>query len=148
MKYRKLRIAWSAVCGVLCLLLIVLWVRSHFLYDHLIVYDIDARGDVLVFRSHLGVLNIGHHNERGGAITRFDWRLETGKLDFRLDSYPPVFRVMDMYNEIEFRYWFLVVISGIFAALPWLRWHFSLRTLLIAITIIGLVLGLIIATTR
>jgi hypothetical protein len=26
---RKLRIAFSAVCGILCLLLIVLWVRSH-----------------------------------------------------------------------------------------------------------------------
>jgi hypothetical protein len=27
MKFRKLRIAFSAVCGVLCLLLIALWVR-------------------------------------------------------------------------------------------------------------------------
>jgi hypothetical protein len=29
MRFRKLRIAISAVCGVLCLLLIVLWVRSY-----------------------------------------------------------------------------------------------------------------------
>src|SRR5262245_14300615 len=29
MRYGKLRIAFSAVCGVLCLLLIVLWVRSY-----------------------------------------------------------------------------------------------------------------------
>ena len=29
MKYRKLRIAWSIGCGMLCLLLIVLWVRSY-----------------------------------------------------------------------------------------------------------------------
>jgi hypothetical protein len=29
MKYRKLRIAWSGVYGVLCLLLIGLWVRSY-----------------------------------------------------------------------------------------------------------------------
>jgi hypothetical protein len=33
MKYRKLRIAWSVVCGVLCLLLIVLWVRSFSYHD-------------------------------------------------------------------------------------------------------------------
>src|SRR5262245_54729365 len=29
MKLRKLRIAWSVIWGVLCLLLIVLWVRSY-----------------------------------------------------------------------------------------------------------------------
>jgi hypothetical protein len=29
MKYRKLRIAFSAGCGMLCLLLIALWVRSY-----------------------------------------------------------------------------------------------------------------------
>jgi hypothetical protein len=29
MKYRKLGIAFSAMCGILCLLLIVLWVRSY-----------------------------------------------------------------------------------------------------------------------
>ena len=34
------------------------------------------------------------------------------------------------------------------AALPWIRLARSLRTLLIAITLIGLILGTIIATTR
>ena len=29
MKYRKLRIAFSAVCGIVCLLLIALWVRNN-----------------------------------------------------------------------------------------------------------------------
>ena len=29
MKYRKLRIAWSVVWGILCVLLIVLWVRGY-----------------------------------------------------------------------------------------------------------------------
>ena len=28
-KYRKLRFTWSAICGVLCLLLFALWVRSY-----------------------------------------------------------------------------------------------------------------------
>ena len=30
MSFRKLRIAWSVVCGIACLLLIVFWVRSVF----------------------------------------------------------------------------------------------------------------------
>src|SRR3954470_13955494 len=29
MRFRKLRIAWSVVCGIACVLLIVLWVRSY-----------------------------------------------------------------------------------------------------------------------
>src|SRR5689334_2253638 len=29
MKFRKLRIAWSVACGVACVLLIALWVRSY-----------------------------------------------------------------------------------------------------------------------
>src|SRR5262245_3655699 len=33
MNYRKLRIAWSGFFGILCLLLIVLWVRSYWSVD-------------------------------------------------------------------------------------------------------------------
>ena len=29
MRFRKLRIAWSVGCGIACVLLIVLWVRSY-----------------------------------------------------------------------------------------------------------------------
>src|SRR6476469_5066865 len=44
-------------------------------------------------------------------------------------------------------YWFLVSLSVIFAVGPWirqLRWRFSLRTLLIATTLVAVVLGLIV----
>src|SRR5262245_50076384 len=33
MRFRKLRIAWSVGCGVLCVLLIVMWVRSYWWAD-------------------------------------------------------------------------------------------------------------------
>src|SRR6476659_989396 len=29
MRFRKLRIGWSVLCGIVCVLLIVLWVRSY-----------------------------------------------------------------------------------------------------------------------
>jgi hypothetical protein len=44
-------------------------------------------------------------------------------------------------------YWFLVVAIATLGTAPWirkLRWRFSLRTLLIATTLIGVVLGLIV----
>ena len=33
MRFRKLRIAWSVMCGIACVLLIVLWVRSYWWQD-------------------------------------------------------------------------------------------------------------------
>ena len=33
MKYRKLRIAWSVVFGILCLLLVAWWVRGYWWHD-------------------------------------------------------------------------------------------------------------------
>jgi hypothetical protein len=35
MKFRKLRLAWSVFCGIACVLLIALWVRSYFAHDAL-----------------------------------------------------------------------------------------------------------------
>ena len=35
MKFRKLRIAWSVGCGIACVLLAVLWVRSYWIADTL-----------------------------------------------------------------------------------------------------------------
>ena len=45
-------------------------------------------------------------------------------------------------------YWPLVFVTSLLAVAPWLPYRFSLRTLLIAITLIGLILGAIIYTTR
>jgi hypothetical protein len=45
-------------------------------------------------------------------------------------------------------HWFAACLVAIFAALPRLRWRFSLRTLLIAMTLVAVVLGLIIAFGR
>ena len=45
-------------------------------------------------------------------------------------------------GAIQFQYWLPTIISGSLAAAPWLRWRFSLRTLLIATTLVALLLGL------
>ena len=52
--------------------------------------------------------------------------------------------------DITIPHWFLIALSAAFAALPWLPWsnRFSLRTLLIATTVIALVLGMLIVVAR
>jgi hypothetical protein len=37
MKYSKLRIAWAVVCGIVCVLLIALWVRSYWWWDSVVI---------------------------------------------------------------------------------------------------------------
>jgi hypothetical protein len=49
-------------------------------------------------------------------------------------------------------YWFLVILSAFITAvtgwLPWKRWRFSVRTLIVATTLVAVVLGLIVWFSR
>ena len=66
-------------------------------------------------------------------------------LDWQIKApYPPTYRVNSPH-------WFLVMDAALLALLPWvrhLRWRFSLRTLLIATTLVAVVLGLIVYFAR
>src|SRR6476620_3101502 len=42
MRFLKLRIAWSVVCGIACVLLIVSWVRSYITWNDEISYVISS----------------------------------------------------------------------------------------------------------
>ncbi len=46
-------------------------------------------------------------------------------------------------NKVVVPYWIPILLSGSVAALPWVKWQFSLRTMLIATTLIAVVLGLV-----
>ena len=85
MKFRKLRIAWSVVWGLMAVLLAVLWVRDH-------------------------VMPAGTVREE-----------------------PFFFHIQSK----------LAILCSAFALAPLFRWRFSLRSLLIAITVIAVVLGLV-----
>jgi hypothetical protein len=139
MNYRKLRIAWSVGWGILCLLLIVLWVRSHWKWDALSF----PQGGI---SSMAGSTVIGLGEGWGGT----DWRIHT----YELDSSDDPIRGFAWINDggpagripgtmIIMPHWFLVSLFLVFAAAPWLRYRFSLRTLLIAATVVAVLLGLI-----
>jgi uncharacterized membrane protein YbaN (DUF454 family) len=49
---------------------------------------------------------------------------------------------------VRFPYWFALLMSATLAAVPWFRWRFSLRTLLVAMTLIAALLGLVFALGR
>src|SRR6478735_2440076 len=150
MKYCKLRIAWSVVCGSLVVLLIVVWVRSLRVSD--LIFIRSSTGATTTFCSSSGEVWFRHGADpfqiqmKGRKIPAHGWqymRMDTGNADgkrfaFRFDSAS----ALKIQVPIALP---LVLLIGM-ALLPWyFRNHFSLRTLLIATTLVAIVLGLIMA---
>jgi hypothetical protein len=145
MRFRKLRIAWSVFWGLACVLLIVLWVRSYWWSD---TFDYPARRSVvIIFNS--GALQFGtlysDPQLLGPNINK--WRHFTyanpDKWDHSFD-----WEWTDSDIAIQFPIWLLMVVIGGVATLPWLRWRFTIRTLLIATTLVAVLLGFVIYAAR
>jgi hypothetical protein len=159
---RYLRIAFSATCLIACVLLIGLWVRSYWWNDSAI--GPISRTRILVSFSSLGRL--------GGRLddpTKFaaGWhfihsshakRLKEDEEDLRSAGVvvskpkPTSWPVFGQCWDSNFRVAHGLVVLffatlGIVAA-PFIKWRFSLRTLLIATTLVAVVLGLIVWAVR
>jgi hypothetical protein len=131
MNYRKLRIAWSVLCGTLCLLLIALWLRSFWYRDRLEIPMIGPRlVNVWSMQGQLTVISLAHSGDwRFTTMYLSEWVKTNRKWAFNIGG-------------AHCSHLFPVVILGALAALPWLRWRFSLRTLLIGMTVVAVILGL------
>jgi len=134
MKYRKLRIAWSVVWGLLAVLLIVFWVRSYSWSD-------------CIWTSHVGmcsatgVAQLAVRSKPSNYLER-QWTSAPAKTSIFI-SPRFAFRPAANLSYVNVPYWFLILTFSILAAAPWIR-RFSLRTLLIATTLVAIVLGLIV----
>ena len=122
---RYLRITWTVICGIACVLLIALWVRS-------------LRQTELLYENHF---NFGTTSITSNAGTI---QFKSSKTTYRGGLHGGVVLNMSNWNV---QYFVLLVIFVMLGVLPWtrhLKWHFSLRTLLIATTLIAVLLGLIV----
>jgi hypothetical protein len=151
---RYLRIAWTVFCGIACVLLIVLWVRSYWWMDSL-TFKFPA------WQSGIQMNSIQSTTEIGIRDYGFDENLFTvthERIISRSEIQDDFGRVLDTRwfhvlggkgdTLVIVPNWFLMLISIAFAAVPWIRWRFSLRTLLIATTLIAVVLGLVVFAMR
>jgi hypothetical protein len=83
------------------------------------------------------------------GIFPFGWGIESIPMKdlVRPRNYPSFAGRWDQYGvHVTFPYWLAVILSGGVAALaasPWFKCRFSLRTLLIAMTLVAVVLGAI-----
>ena len=154
MKYRKLRIAWSVGWGLLDVLLIALWVRSYWWSDRILsgetwattyVESYVGRNTFGRYHSDLARLPSSEDNEEWYIINTTPVKAFDPDSDPAFEFY---WRGVDSGIRVTIPSWLLVLFSGILAAVPWFRWRFSLRTLLIATTLTAVVLGLVVWMVR
>jgi hypothetical protein len=130
MRFRKLRIAWSVACGIACVLMIALWVRSLWRYDH-VFFPGPHR-----IASMDGQLSWDENFIVNGPIPTS--RYDLGAVHFR--SISGNVKPSSVGHSIP--HWLLAVIAAAGAAAAWLPSRFSLRTLLIATSLFAVLLGL------
>jgi hypothetical protein len=154
MRFRNLRIAWSVMWGALALLLCALWVRSYSVWDgiggpfpaiksfvinscrgtaHTYLYFPRPQPPISEwYWSKIDPMDNRNQGEWASAINN-------SKTGFSYRSYPGAS------VSISSPLWFPILVIAAIATAPWLRrsWRFSLRTLLIATTLIALILGVI-----
>jgi hypothetical protein len=145
MRFRKLRIAWSVGWGLLAVLLIVLWVRSYQSpHDQIRLAGItcgSSHGNLWIIKRRNGLLipvGIGFEATKDMEVltlttaTAFFYSFSSSGSEW----------------VAQCPHWFLFAIAAVFAALPWINNRFSLRTLLIATTLVAVVLGLALYSAR
>lgn len=160
-----LRIAWTAWWAIVCVLLIVLWMRSFLTIDSLSVRipsngavgitSVQGRYTIGKLSESMVVASIGTY----GSAPMQSWQTQSQPIDkrlakripemFDLPSFPG-FRIRQYTSTppgiftLVLPHWFTVLLCVTVAVMPWFapRKRFSLRTLLIAITLIAAVLGL------
>jgi hypothetical protein len=155
MRFRKLRIAWSVAWGVVCVLLIVLWVRSYWWYDTLAIYPSSRSFGLGSIQGEL-VYATTNFPSTFGPQPEWAARSEyiTAKTGFPLmkDGRPlPRTLGFGWFLDVNWLYlfvphWFPMLVFVALAPASWIprKDRFSLRTLLIATTLVAVVLGLIV----
>jgi hypothetical protein len=146
MKHRKLRIAWSAVWGILCLLLIVLWVRSYDVTDGIIRGSQTSSKEISIsISSDRGTLMFGRLTfpigQRPFAVPK-KWTYYPDEPGFGPIGSKFVWRLSDEHFIVRFPTELPAALFAILATAPWIRWRFSLRALLIGMTVVAVGLGL------
>jgi hypothetical protein len=139
--YLGLRIAFSTVCAILCLLLIVLWARSFWRIN-----SVESFGNELRIDSDRGELILSGNTQTIWTDLEWDWEerpVNVSDQSYRMTHLGFFYQRRPNRFWLVIPYWFPVAISAASAAAPWIHWskRFSLRTLLVATTLVALLLA-------
>ena len=131
-------------------LLVLLWVRSYRRADVLLLENVGQIAASMEGRVNLG--GSGGFSPAGDDDYQlypfFNYLFELNSVrikPLRPNGLNPAPKNVSVHAKCVAPDWLLAVICTTLATVPWLRWQFSLRTLLIATTLVAIALGLIVA---
>ena len=123
-----------------CIFLIVFWVRSFRITDSFIRVRnghyhqlASARGEFIDDTPPDCTSSTNRPWKYAPRYLSDDWRVPANILGFRFGGTPNVSMVP---------YWFVLFLTAGLGIVPWMRWKFSLRTMLITVTATATLLGL------
>jgi hypothetical protein len=162
MKYRKLRIAWSVMWGVVAVLLVAIWLDSYLACRYIDTRYYRLQMMAATLRGSLGLdINTNQTSSGPGTGPKTYWRFESfpsKKRDYglvtdklRVYSFLGIRWVsVTNYYEMDLPFWLPTMAVVVALSAPWIRWskRFSLRTLLIVTTLVAVLLGLIVYLAR
>ena len=148
---KYLRIAVSVLSLTACVLLIALWVRSYWRRD---MYAVNCSANqqlgVDIFPGTLYLFNSSEPGVRNYTmVNQFSWQEGQNMLD---QAVPTRFagigvKFADIGNStLVVPCWFLTLLPATIAVAPWIKWRFSLRALLIGMTVAAVLLGMVVAS--
>jgi hypothetical protein len=154
---KYLRIAVTALCLTACMLLTALWVRSYRWVDVANGPRLGSR--IVTIGSTPGVLCIAFPSVSISWIGPWDrhsfnvnWREGSRNDGTQIDTLRiwGTFAYENANRGVYIPYWFGVFISATAATIPWISWsrRFSLRTLLIATTLVAVGMGAVVFLAR
>ena len=150
MRFRKLRIAWSVGCGIASLPLILLWVRSYNRFgttDRFVVAsNVEMAAEIYHGQMAL-IFSNSPHLQGSFANWLIDYPAQNGNKLPGIEGFA-LKRTPKVGDVCMFPFWFPVTLAVVAGAVPWLRWRFGLRTLLIATTLLAVVLGILVYMSK
>jgi hypothetical protein len=147
---RGLRIAVSAVCVIFSVLLIGLWVRSYWWCDRIEGTNLGGP-ELFVFGTVDGAVILVGLPKLMSPFAVTKWKYVSQPVNRPGESHLiwlPRYTRIPTASELLIPCWMIVLSISAFAAVPWIRWSFRLRTLPIATTLIAVVLGLVVLLGR
>jgi hypothetical protein len=152
-KYHEPRTVLSVVVSILCIGLVLLWIRSCTVRDTIWWPGVNHGVEISSLLGH-AVLIIESRETSAGGLAPFATHHEeidpNTTLSFDLDFLGFLYRPESRVVRIDVPFWFLLLVGIGTAAFvrPKGKLKFSVRTLLIAATLVSLILGLIMYIAR